>query len=81
MQPADLVRRLNAAVPSASEILQQYRPIADGTVASLIEAFQSASAEERRVARAELSNAARLFLLDYAWDRAQQAIRQDLEKW
>jgi hypothetical protein len=79
MQPIDLVKRLNSAVPS-TYITDQHLPVADEIMASLIDAFQSASVEQRGVARAELSPAARWFLLCYAWKMAEQAINQKSEK-
>jgi len=76
MQPVDLVKRLNSVVPSTYETERQHLPVADEIMASLIDAFQSASVEQRGVARAELGRAARWFLLCYAWERAEQAIKQ-----
>jgi hypothetical protein len=76
MQPVDLVEQLNAAAPFTYEMHQPYRPVADRLMESLIGAFQSGSAEEWEVTRAALSRGARWFLLCYAWERAEQAIRQ-----
>jgi hypothetical protein len=77
MQPVDVVARLNAAAPFTYEMGQPYQPVADEIVASLIGAFESASPEERAVARAALSRGSQWFLLCYAWERAEQAIRQN----
>jgi hypothetical protein len=76
MQPIDSVERLNAAVPPAHDTGRRHPLVADEIMSSLIEAFLSAGAEQRNIARAALTRASRWFLLGYAWERAEQAIRQ-----
>jgi len=76
MQPIDLVVRLNAAAPFTYEMGQPYEPVADEIMELLTDTFQSANVEQRDAARAALSRASRWFLLCYAWERAEQAVRQ-----
>ena len=79
MQPRELVGRLNAIAPPDYGMGQEHPPI-DDLVEALIQAFRSASTDQRKVVRDELNTAARNLLLNYAWERAVEAVRQESPK-